>query len=223
MTKTAIVVMAKVPRAGEVKTRLARTLGPETACALYRAFIGDLDLRLSRLGLPVLWFHWPEDPRFRQLLSGAAIVVAQRGGDLGERMEAAFADAFDRGLGPVIMLGADVPHIPLSYVADAARRLATSDDVVLGPAVDGGYYLVGLRRATPALFRGIAWGTDTVYEATTRRIEDEGVRTGTLPLWFDLDEIWDLKRLALALGGQTGTLPRTRAVLLENGLLPARS
>lgn len=219
-TETAIVVMAKVPRPGGVKTRLARVLGPDPACALYRAFIGDLDQRLSGLGYPVLWFHWPDDPGFRTLLSGSAPVRAQRGENLGERMETAFTEAFDQGFGPVVMLGADVPHVPLAYVVDAAERLVGRDEVVLGPAADGGYYLIGLRSVTPRLFRGIGWGTDTVFEATMRRIGEEGLRVGTLPPWFDLDEIRDLERLVQLLAGDSAELPRTRAVLLEHGLLP---
>jgi rSAM/selenodomain-associated transferase 1 len=203
-----------------VKTRLVPRLGREGACEIYRAFVGDLDERLGILGLPVLWYHWPDDAAFAALVPGAAAVVAQRGEDLGERMAAAFADAFGRGYGPVIMIGADVPHVPLAWLADGVARLQSGTQVVLGPVADGGYYLVGLRGPAPALFRGIRWGTAEVYEATLRCVEAQRMTAVSLPAWFDIDEADDLATLAETLGRDRGmSLPRTRAALIRAGMM----
>jgi rSAM/selenodomain-associated transferase 1 len=212
--------MAKVPRPGLVKTRLAGALGAEGACELYRAFIQDFDERLAVLGLPVLWYHWPDDPAFGDLVPGARAVLPQRGADLGERMAGAFADAFERGLSPTVMLGADVPHVPMGQVSDAIGRLQSGAEVVLGPAADGGYYLVGLRAPAPALFRDMPWGSDGVYRETIERSEGHGMRVATLMPWFDIDEVGDLYTLARLLENEPGTrLRRTRAELVRAGIM----
>jgi rSAM/selenodomain-associated transferase 1 len=216
--------MAKVPRPGAVKTRLARELGEEAACALYRAFICDLDERLRECGFPVVWAHWPDDPAFGKLVGGATAVLPQRGGDLGERMAAVFADVFALGFSPVVMIGADVPHVPIECLAAATNKLESGTEVVLGPAADGGYYLVGLRGAVPALFRDIAWGTADVCEATLRRAEAAGLEAFRLPPWFDIDEIEDLERLTETLTAETTMrLPRTRRALAAVGLAGSRA
>jgi rSAM/selenodomain-associated transferase 1 len=220
MAPAAVAVMAKVPRPGAVKTRLVPRLGHEGACDVYRAFIGDLDERLGILGLPVLWYHWPDDPAFAALVPGATAVVVQHGDHLGERMAAAFADAFARGFSPIVMIGADVPHVPLAWLADAVTRLQSETQVVLGPVADGGYYLVGLPGPAPALFRGIPWGSATVYEETMRRVEAQGMTAVTLPPWFDIDDADDLVMLAETIGRDRGALlPRTRAALARAGVI----
>ncbi len=208
-----VAVMARVPRFGSVKTRLAAAIGPAAASRLYEAFVGDLDERLADGGFTTLWFHWPDEP-FRRCVPRATAVLAQRGRDLGARMAAAFADAFARGFGPVVMLGADVPHVPLAWVEDAAGRLASDTDIVLGPARDGGYYLIGLREPVTAVFRGVPWGTRDVYQETLNQVAAMGLRASTVPEYFDVDEADDLMRLEAVLRADTGiTLPRTRTVL----------
>jgi rSAM/selenodomain-associated transferase 1 len=206
--------MTRTPGPGPVKTRLARSLGASTTAALYAAFIGDLDERLGTLGLPALWFHWPPGPAIGLELTNAAGIFPQRGADLGARMEAAFAQTFALGYGPVVMLGADVPHVPLDWITQAIGRLASGTEVVVGPATDGGYYLVGLGRPTSAPFREVAWGTSTVYTTTLERIAAAGLRMHALPAWFDIDEREDLDRLRTCLiENRVLELPRTTAAL----------
>lgn len=220
MPAPAVAVMAKVPRPGAVKTRLAGALGSEVACELYRAFVQDLDERLVVLGLPVLWYHWPDDATFARLVPGARVIVPQRGADLGERMAAAFDDAFARALSPTVMLGADVPHVPTGKISEAIGRLQSGAELVLGPAADGGYYLVGLRAPAPALFRDMPWGSDGVYRATRERGEAYGMNVATLTPWFDLDEVGDLHTLARLLERDPGIgLWRTRAGLVRAGIM----
>ncbi len=223
MAGPAVVVMTKAPGSGPVKTRLARTLGASTTAALYAAFIGDLDERLAALGVPALWFYWPPGPASGIELAHAAGVFPQRGADLGERMEAAFAQAFAQGYGPVVMVGADVPHVPLEWIARAIGRLASGTEVVLGPAADGGYYLVGLSHPFSEPFRAVAWGTGSVYATTLERIAAAGLRMDTLPAWFDIDEQQDLDRLTTCLAeDRLLELPRTTAALVAAGLMVSR-
>jgi hypothetical protein len=212
--RTAVAIMARVPRPGSVKTRLAAAIGAAAACRLYESFVGDLDERLADAGYPTLWFHWPDEPGFRRHVPRAASVMAQRGPDLGARMAGAFETAFALGFHPVVMLGADVPHVPLAWIDDAAGRLARDADIVLGPARDGGYYLIGLGAPAAPLFEGVPWGTGNVYRETMKRVGVMGLRAFPLPECFDVDEAADLQRLRALLLGEPGiTLPRTRATL----------
>jgi rSAM/selenodomain-associated transferase 1 len=220
MPGAAIAVMAKVPRPGRVKTRLAQVLGAAAACRLYAAFIGDLDERLGTLRLPAFWFHWPADQTFGRRLRHARGVFVQRGGDLGERMEAAFHDVFDLGHSPVLMLGADVPHVPLEAIAQGIEGLASGHEVVLGPTADGGYYLIGLNQPTTTPFHEIAWGTEQVYAATLHRSRAAGLRLAELPPWFDLDDVEDLQRLQDCMARCSPALHRTMAALAAAGFTP---
>src|SRR5436309_13637195 len=204
--------MARHPVAGRVKTRLAAVLGADVACALYRAFVLDLAARLGALPYAVTWAHTPPDAPFAELLPGARC-RPQRGRDLGERLAAAFADEFASGPGPVLAIGADAPHIPAAALAEAATALARGADVVLGPAADGGYYLIGLRDPAPGLFAGIAWGTAGVLEATLARAGGAGLAAHLLAPGFDVDEVADLARLATLLARGDVRLPRTTGVL----------
>jgi rSAM/selenodomain-associated transferase 1 len=204
--------MARHPEPGRVKTRLAATLGDATACALYEAMLLDLADRLAVLRWPVTWAYTPAAAPFARLLPGARC-RPQADGDLGDRMRVAVAEAFAAGPGPVLVLGADVPHVPAAALAAAADALASDADVALGPAADGGYYLVGLARPAPALFAGIPWGTGTVLDATVARARALGLRTRLLPPGFDVDEPADLRRLGAALARGEARLPRTRRLL----------
>jgi hypothetical protein len=224
MPSPAIAVMTKIPGRGPVKTRLARSLGAGVTQQLYAAFVADLDERLVALGLPVLWFHWPPDSARALEVPNASGVFAQRGAALGTRMEAAFEHTFASGYGPVVMLGADVPHVPLEWVARAVSALASGTEVVLGPAIDGGYYLLGLRRPTAVPFRKVPWGRSTVYATTRRRIAAAGLRMEALPSWFDIDEREDIERLAGCLAANPElVLPRTVTALAAAGLMAPQS
>jgi rSAM/selenodomain-associated transferase 1 len=204
--------MAKHPVPGRVKTRLAAELGDETACALQRAFLLDLADRLRALPYTVTWAFWPPSAPFATLLGGGRC-RPQSGDDLGERMRGAIEAEFADGGGTVVVLGADVPHVDLACVRRAVLALAAGADVVLGPALDGGYYLIGLRSPAPALFENIAWGTDQVLRATVARAERLGLRVELVAESFDVDQVGDLARLRAALATADLHLPRTRAVL----------
>lgn len=122
----------------------------------------------------------------------------QGGGDLGDRLLRAVERAFAGGAAGVILLGGDSPTLPASIVEDAAALL-TQHDAVLGPCDDGGYYLLGLRRALPALFHDVGWGGEQVAEQTRARARVAGIDLAELPGWYDLDRVEDLARAAVDL------------------------
>ena len=183
--------MAKYPSPGSAKTRLGAQIGFQAACRLSEAFIRDLADRLGGLGLPVTWAFWPPTAAFAELVPGQRC-VPQVGGDLGERLEAGMDGCIARLRLPVLAIGADV---------------------VLGPATDGGYYLIGLRAAQPALFRDIAWGSPSVLEATMERARGAGLRVHLLPTTFDVDDEAGLDELRALLASGTIALPHTAAAL----------
>ncbi len=211
-------VFTKPARPGRVKTRLIGELDAEQAAALHAAFLSDLLERLAGGGfdLRIAWALEPGEeappaPGFRQ-----------EGGDLGERLFHGLARAA-RDHGRVAAVGSDHPDLPLATVERAFAELETAE-IVLGPAEDGGYYLVGARAEAlrPELFEGIAWSTGGVFEATVERCQRLGLRLARLPVAADVDTPADLERLAAALERGEADCPRTRALLASwKGLTPA--
>src|SRR4029453_17512182 len=208
-----VVVMAKYPSPGTVKTRLSAQIGATTACRLYAAFVGDLAERLTRAGLPVCWAVWPPDALFATLVPPGQRCIPQVAGDLGQRMEAAMRACRDVLPLPVIVLGADAPHLEPARLTEAAAALAGGADVVLGPATDGGYYLIGQTEPSPALFRDIAWGSSEVLDATLTRAHAAGLRVHLLAPTFDVDDADGLAALRALLAAGGVELPPTTAVL----------
>jgi len=208
--------MAKHPAPGRVKTRLAAAIGAAAAVSLSRAFIRDLATRLAALPYAVTWAYWPRGAPFRALLGVQPVgwrCCLQRGRDLGERMANAIRDELARGSWPVVVIGADVPHLPTGLLADAMGALASGSDLVLGPAIDGGYYLIGVKAPQPALFTELPWGSEAVFTATRRRARRLGLRTHVLSPTFDVDEGKDLDRLRALIDGGAVDLRHTARVL----------
>jgi len=208
--------MARHPVPGRVKTRLARTLGPERACALYRAFVLDLADRLRELPYAVTWAYEPASAPFAELVPDGHC-RPQEGGDLGERMERAIERELEQGSSSVLVIGADVPHVPADALAEARALLLGTADVVLGPAEDGGYYLVGVRAPAPMLFTNVPWGTSAVLRETLARATAAGLRARLLAPSFDVDEERDLVRLADVIAHGDVSLPRTERLLRVRG------
>jgi rSAM/selenodomain-associated transferase 1 len=211
----AVAVMAKVPGAVAAKSRLQPPLTPAQATELYRCFLADrLDGLLSVAGVRHVVAFTP--PEAGALMAGFAPpgfgLVAQRGGDLGERLSGLLTDLLSAGHDGAIAIDSDSPTLPMAYVADAARVLEReAADVVLGPCEDGGYYLIGLRAPAPALFQDIPWSTDQVLRLTREKAEDLHLRVHLLPPWFDVDTEADLRRLHHELTGNGDGPRRTRA------------
>jgi rSAM/selenodomain-associated transferase 1 len=224
------IVMVKAPRAGAVKTRLTPPLSGEQAASLAACFAQDTVACVRRVAPEVMLAYAPADGRARleELFpEGGLMWVEQRGDDLGARLDAAAAHALALGRGPVIIVGADSPTLPPSFVRQALASLAEGEaDVALGPTDDGGYYLVGLRQSSGGLFRDVAWSTPLAYRQTADNAARLGLRTLELPRWYDVDTPADLLRLReeiLADEESRRRAPATRRWLLAHASsLPAR-
>ncbi|OGB93002.1 MAG: hypothetical protein A2Z31_07850, partial [candidate division NC10 bacterium RBG_16_65_8] len=212
--RQALFVMAKDPRAGQVKTRLCPPLTPETAARLYRCFLSDvLDLVAGVPEVdPVVAFSPPEaHGEFARLAPGRFRLVPQAGADLGARLENTFRVLFQQGYERVAAVSTDSPDLPAEYLRDAFARLDEAP-VVLGPCPDGGYYLIGLSRLIPALFRDMPWSTERVMPETELRARQAGATVALLPEWHDVDTAADLDRLMRDLVGgrrSAARAPRT--------------
>jgi rSAM/selenodomain-associated transferase 1 len=187
-------IFLKAPRPGAVKTRLVPALGPSAAAGLYRA-LAEAVVAQTRpaAGYERILFFAPAEARaeIEAWLPGEAL-AAQDGPDLGARMSSAFDEAFRRGAGRVALVGSDAPGLTRDDVLEALDALG-EHDVVLGPAMDGGYYLIALARPAPGLFRAIAWGTGTVLAATVERAATLGLTVRLLDPRRDIDTLDDVK------------------------------
>jgi hypothetical protein len=208
-----LVVMAKYPAPGTVKTRLAARVGAARACALYGAFLGDIAARFDQCPWSLVWAVTPAGADLTPLVGAGGRQIAQHGDDLGERMRHCFARLFADGATRVVMIGADAPHI--ADVSVSAAFAALDDcDAAFVPTRDGGYCLIGLR-APHDLFSGVSMGEPTVFEQTRARLAALGLCSLVLPETFDVDELADVAELARVIESGVVALPRTAAVLRE--------
>lgn len=195
--KNLLIIFAKAPEAGRVKTRLTPFLSPEKAAKLQEAFLIDI-LKMSKaLQTPRLIACAPDTRHtfFQRCEKEDGIrLMTQEGEDLGQRMKNAFQQAFDESFERVVIIGCDSPTLPLSYIAEAFERL-TEHTVVLGPSLDGGYYLIGAKAPLPELFNQMAWGTEIVLNETLKRLNAEKSPYYLLPFWYDIDLPADLSFL----------------------------
>jgi uncharacterized protein len=206
-----LVVMAKYPAAGAVKTRLASQLGNEVACALYGAFLADIGASFAGGPWQLLWAVTPPDADLSPFVGAGCVQIAQEGDELGERMRRCFARLLSAGAKRVVMIGADAPHLARAAVAASFSALG-DHDAVLVPARDGGYCLVGLR-APHDIFSGIPMGTSVVFEKTRERLDRLGLRWRALPPSFDVDAVDDLIELSRLIASGEAELPHTAAAL----------
>ncbi len=196
-TDCPVIVMAKAPVPGQVKTRLAPALGADGAAALACCMLArSVEQALaSELG-PVVLCCAPDEthPAFQRMQGWPGLRLSCQGdGDIGARMERALARALD-GTERALLIGTDVPGLDAAVLRQAAAALH-SHDAVFVPALDGGYALVGLRRRAPTLFEGIAWSTAVVMQQTRERLAHAGLRHAELEPLADIDEPADLARL----------------------------
>lgn len=197
----ALLVFAKHPAPGRVKTRLTPPLSPGEAAELYRCMLLDTLAKVRTLpDVQGLLFYQNEPaalPYFRSIAPDF-VVEPQKGYDLGARMAGAFRRVFSRGHRLAVIIGTDSPDLPVEYLHQAFRELADdSVDAVFGPSADGGYYLLALKRVHDSLFTGIAWSTGTVIEVSLARAREAGLRVKLLPVWHDVDTVADLERSEL--------------------------
>jgi len=209
-TGEALVVMARVPSDMRGKSRLTRDLGGDHV-ELRRALLQDtLDVVEGVAGVDVFIAFEPADAiaEMRGLVGDGVRLFPQQGDTLGERMRNAFERLFAAGYSGIVMIGSDLPSLPASHLADAFHFVRERPDaVVIGPATDGGYYLIGMCRLCPELFTSIAWSTRDVLATTTRIAESSGLTVSFVSPWHDVDTINDLRRVLRDPHGAT----RTRA------------
>jgi rSAM/selenodomain-associated transferase 1 len=194
------ILFVKYPEKGQVKMRLAKDIGAPAAVELYRNFILDLTATLNALQIPLWICFYPNDSKekFSHLLGTQYFFVPQKGKNLGERMKNAFKQALTSGFKRVILIGSDIPDLPKDFINEAFLSL-TTHDAVIGPASDGGYYLIGFRydKFIPEVFNGITWSTNAVLEETRAIFKQKKMNIHLLPKWSDIDSVTDLKDLVL--------------------------
>ena len=192
-----VLLFSKFPEPGMVKTRLARSVGAENAAKLQRAFIEDQLRMLSELGASVTMCCDPLRPLsdYKGLFGGDVEYAPQQGGDLGQRMLHALHQSL-RKSETALLVGSDLPDLPGQFLTEAQKALRSAQ-VCLGPATDGGFYLLGLREPLPAdIFRDVAWSGPLVLQTTLANCAAKNLSIHLLPTWPDVDTIEDLRAYA---------------------------
>lgn len=215
-------IFVKRPVAGQVKTRLASRLGDERAAQLYAAFIADLVDRFREVAVQRYLCYAPDDDdarrEFEDRGAGDYQLWPQPADSLGQRMDAFFREAFRTGADRVVLIGSDSPNLPAHLIDEAFARLETND-CVLGPATDGGFYLIGQSGQCRPLFDGVTWSNSRVLAETVRNAAACQARTAVLTPWYDVDTLDDLEMLrghvlAQRLGGESTGLKETEPLLV---------
>lgn len=221
--KRALIVFAKVPQPGKVKTRLTALLSPAEAAQVYDAFLKDALDTYGGLAVDVHLYFGPSEKEIPDDLQPAGVSLHEQKGDgLGPRMAAAFAEQFVAGYTQCVIIGTDHPTLPLAFIEQAFAVLDDPGAISIGPSEDGGYYLLGMNSFYPQLFNGMAYSHDDVFNQTLARAADTGAAVHVLPAWYDVDEPETLQRLVGDLAASNLPLVRTRRVLVQlEGSYPA--
>lgn len=210
----ALIVFAKVPRPGDVKTRLTPVLTPTEAAQLYDAFLRDALQLYADLAADVRLYLAPPLPD--EPLTGRPDSVSlfeQEGEGLGARMKRAFEDTLDDGYDRVSIVGTDHPTLPPSFIRQSFGALEPERSVCIGPSEDGGFYLLGMNAFYPQLFDGMTYSHDTVFTDTLARVGTTDARLTVLPRWYDVDTPAALERMIQDLDEGNAEAPRTREAI----------
>lgn len=195
--KDCLIIFAKEPKKGKVKTRLQEYLSKARCVDLYKAFLKDT-LNLAEKSACehkiIAYDSYGKSPRYLKKIAPRYIFYKQKGGCLGERMHNAFRFANDTGASKIVIIGSDSPALPALSIKKAFGLLSCVD-VVLGPSLDGGYYLIGLKSPCAGLFKGITWSCPTVFKDTIKNAEKLQKRVALLDKRYDIDDAKALFRL----------------------------
>lgn len=196
--KRAIVIMAKVPSAGNVKTRLQPFLSSGQCAALSGAFLFDTVNKAKNVCENVILAYTPDGKTedLKKFLPSEKNFLEQTGVDLGERMFNAFKFAFEQTAGAVVMIGTDSPTFPFDFIEQAFEFLETNSEVVLGKTEDGGFYLIGLRTLEKKIFENIRWSSPRTFEQIFENIHRLNLHLREVPSWYDVDEQKDFEKLS---------------------------
>ncbi|MBS1668384.1 MAG: TIGR04282 family arsenosugar biosynthesis glycosyltransferase [Bacteroidetes bacterium] len=190
--KDTLLIFAKNLIPGQVKTRLAASIGHDGALAVYQKLLQHTEMVTRNIDVDKTVFYssfieeqdlWDNEIYKKQLQSGT---------DLGERMQDAFLETFAKGHGKVVIIGTDCLEMERVIIMDAFAQL-NEHDIVIGPAKDGGYYLLGMKKMVPSIFYNISWGTDKVLEETLHACYQLKISVGLLPILSDIDTVKDLE------------------------------
>jgi uncharacterized protein len=220
-SQTVLIIFAKEPSPGQVKTRLCPPLSAQDAARLYGQFLEDVleeMARLPEMKRALAYTPASARPFFQNLATPGVHLVVQTGEDLGERLRQVFDWGFTQGAQTVLIRNSDSPDLPGRLVTEAREVLEHGRaQVVLGPCPDGGYYLVGLRSPQPQLFHDITWSSPTVLADTLARAANLGLPVHLLPPWPDIDTCDDLQ--AFLASPTTSPSPGWRSYDLAKALL----
>jgi len=212
------------PERGAVKSRLAGVLGEEVAVGLYENFILDMLSTLEKGGFSCSVCFYPADALadIKEVLGAQYRYLPQQGADLGERMKHCLHQAFSAGFLRAVLIGSDLPDLPGDIVDESFASLQRVD-AVIGPARDGGYYLIGFKKDsfTPEVFRDMPWGTETVLQQTIDMLQNHQRTIHLLPSWDDIDNLEDLAKF-VERNRKTSRCPRTMAYLKDKDVLARR-
>lgn len=191
--KNALILMTRVPIPGKTKTRLEPFLTPEQCAALHTAFMKDIFNTISTLNVDIIVYYTPERYRgtMQSILGDKVKLVPQGNGGLGERMYQGFSHCLAAGYEKCVLIGSDIPTISAEVLESAFEQL-THKDVVIGPTVDGGYYLIGMKEPVKEVFDNKFYGIQTVYQSTLDSIKNAELTCFEAPVWYDIDTCEDL-------------------------------
>jgi rSAM/selenodomain-associated transferase 1 len=233
----AVAMVCKTPIAGQSKTRLTPLLSPEDCAKLSACFIRDVAATIKSLCADgdatgyAVYTPQGSEPALRPLLPAGFRLMLQGGGGLGERLIKATADLFRAGHAGVVLVNSDSPTLPQAILRAAVNAVRHGDPVVLSPALDGGYTLIGLSQPHPEIFAGIPWSTSEVYRVTVARARELAMTVTNVPSWYDVDDLASLRVLEAELSGEAppcaapgiagGDAPATRRFLATHrAMLP---
>lgn len=194
-----LIIFAREPVPGKVKTRLAQSIGDRAAAGIYSAMLSDTVHKAALLDNVRIMIFWATEngdvPEFSNLPGVETFV--QSGEDLGKRMDNAFNAAFSHGVSRCCIIGSDSPDLPIEFLSQAFDSLDESDtDIVYGPAEDGGYYLLGMKQLWSPLFKNMQWSSPAVMVETVKLINKLGLKSHRLPQWHDIDTYDDLLKIS---------------------------
>lgn len=186
---TSLIIFAKSPIPGKVKTRLTPYITPTEAAELYKAFITDIIRNTHKLKcerVTIAYTPSNAEATFHSICGQSVNYIPQKGNNLGERMKNAFMYSFEKSSERTVIIGTDSPTLPLSYIQKAFDALKEVS-VTIGPTFDGGYYLIGLSEQNDTIFDGVDWSTSNVFSQTLARIQAVKKQLCVLPPWYDVD------------------------------------
>jgi rSAM/selenodomain-associated transferase 1 len=202
MKPVAVAIVCKTPAPGKSKTRLSPPLRPEECAAISSCFIRDLSQTIRALEAEgdvigaALYTPFGTESALRRLLPDGFHLTLQGEGDLGDRLLKGTADLLDAGFAGAILVNSDSPTLPKAILRAAIDAVRAGDNVVLSPALDGGYTLIGLSQPHARLFDDMPWSTPEVYELTLQRAREIGLAVANVPGWYDVDDAASFAMLA---------------------------